>query len=379
MRGFPRRTEAPHVLPKASRRALGRCVRSLDAALRALARALFAPGGRLWEDLRPPEPLRPLLITPLPDVPVPFFRIDAFFDPREGTLEVMEANCADPSGVGLHDALAEEAERGGAPRVPRLWAAHLEALRAAGRCRGTPPPATNLVIDPRSPTRSDFACLAAVLGRAGIECRLLTPGEALDLPAGSLVYHDYLYELVDGPSPSMNAAWRRAIVGRKFRFVTSPHANVLEAKAALALLSGASPGRVRGVPRVREVAWTRVVRASVELAEGRRVDLPRYCLAAKDRLVLKPSYGYGGAGVVIGRFARRSEWERAVERALTEPGLWVVQRACDGLVAGPRRRERVVLSLWSHLGRLTGAFVRKAAAPSVNVRSGAALGLAVFA
>jgi hypothetical protein len=42
--------------------------------------------------------------------------------------------------------------------------------------------------------------------------------------------------------------------------------------------------------------------------------------------VLKPSRGYGGEGVLLGQTVGESEWTAAVDAALADEELWVVQR-----------------------------------------------------
>lgn len=41
---------------------------------------------------------------------------------------------------------------------------------------------------------------------------------------------------------------------------------------------------------------------------------------------MKPNRSYGGQGVVIGHLVSPPEWEAAIEKAVTDPERWVVQR-----------------------------------------------------
>ena len=74
----------------------------------------------------------------------------------------------------------------------------------------------------------------------------------------------------------------------------------------------------------------RVLAGSVE-------PVPRYdekqvvCIGPNERrereiLVLKPSRGYGGEGVLLGQTATQSDWEAALDAALADTELWVIQR-----------------------------------------------------
>ncbi len=76
----------------------------------------------------------------------------------------------------------------------------------------------------------------------------------------------------------------------------------------------------------RHVLWTRVLsdRRTV-LPTGESGDLLEFARREHETLVLKPSRGYGGDGVLIGQTVGAAEWERAIEASLADPELWVVQ------------------------------------------------------
>jgi len=76
----------------------------------------------------------------------------------------------------------------------------------------------------------------------------------------------------------------------------------------------------------RHVLWTRVVSdRRTLLATGETGDLLEYARRDRETLVLKPSRGYGGDGVLIGHTVEAEEWERALDAALADEELWVVQ------------------------------------------------------
>lgn len=73
--------------------------------------------------------------------------------------------------------------------------------------------------------------------------------------------------------------------------------------------------------------WTRLIRpVKTQDPEGKTIDLIEYIRRNKDALVLKPNRLYGGAGVVVGRFAKREQWEKALQKAVKKPYSFVVQR-----------------------------------------------------
>jgi hypothetical protein len=82
------------------------------------------------------------------------------------------------------------------------------------------------------------------------------------------------------------------------------------------------------------VPWTRVLwERRTEGPAGERIDLPRFARTEKERLLIKPNRGSGGEGILLGWETNPARWERALERALREPGRWVVQ---ERLLAGQR-------------------------------------------
>ncbi len=77
----------------------------------------------------------------------------------------------------------------------------------------------------------------------------------------------------------------------------------------------------------RHILWTRLLRETKTAGpEERRVDLIPFVLRRQSGLVLKPNRLYGGKGVLFGREAARSVWERKIGAALQEPGEWVIQQ-----------------------------------------------------
>jgi hypothetical protein len=75
------------------------------------------------------------------------------------------------------------------------------------------------------------------------------------------------------------------------------------------------------------VLWTRVLaERQTLLPAGDTGDLLPFARREREWLVLKPSRGYGGDGVTIGQTLTQSEWDSALDAALADPEIWVVQR-----------------------------------------------------
>jgi hypothetical protein len=76
----------------------------------------------------------------------------------------------------------------------------------------------------------------------------------------------------------------------------------------------------------RHVLWTRVLAdRRTTLPAGDSGDLLGFARGARETLVLKPSRGYGGDGVVVGQTLSAGEWDQALDAALADEELWVVQ------------------------------------------------------
>jgi uncharacterized circularly permuted ATP-grasp superfamily protein len=76
----------------------------------------------------------------------------------------------------------------------------------------------------------------------------------------------------------------------------------------------------------RHVLWTRILSdRATALPTGETGALLEYARTARETLVLKPSRGYGGDGVVIGQTLTDAAWDDAIAAALADAELWVVQ------------------------------------------------------
>lgn len=93
---------------------------------------------------------------------------------------------------------------------------------------------------------------------------------------------------------------------RIFAFLSDPgHAHLFEPEVLGAI--------------ARHIPWTRIVRASTTLLDGRSVNLLEVVRRNRSRFVLKPASSYGGKGVVLGSDASPSEWDAAITLALRTP------------------------------------------------------------
>lgn len=77
----------------------------------------------------------------------------------------------------------------------------------------------------------------------------------------------------------------------------------------------------------RHVLWTRLVSQRRTLSpHGEEVDLLEFARRERESLVLKPNRAYGGEGVLLGAGTTASEWDGAIDRALSDEERWVLQQ-----------------------------------------------------
>jgi hypothetical protein len=92
----------------------------------------------------------------------------------------------------------------------------------------------------------------------------------------------------------------------------------------------------------RHLLWTRLCREiRTEGPEGRAIDLVPHMRRQRRALVLKPNRSCGGEGVLLGAHTSERRWQQAVDRALDEPGQWVVQRFHRGTTKRFPKGKRV--------------------------------------
>ncbi len=69
------------------------------------------------------------------------------------------------------------------------------------------------------------------------------------------------------------------------------------------------------------IPWTRSVDQAEAFYGGKKMYLINFLKDEKENLVLKPSGGYAGKGILIGRDTRDPDWNEAIDRALKNNGV----------------------------------------------------------
>jgi uncharacterized circularly permuted ATP-grasp superfamily protein len=327
-------------------------------------------------------------------------RADAFLLPD--SLRFAEYNAESPAGAGYSQRLAElidgEPLMGTFRRdfdarfytpIPRLLDALLESYRDWG---GTARPPHIAIVDWREvPTWSEFELLRDAFGAIGVPTmvadprdlvfdgsRLFAGGEAIDLVYRRVLIND----VVARPEECralVDAYARRAVpVANTFR-CKLPHKKaffaVLTDERFEALFDRQELAAIRA-----HVPWTRVVRDVPATRDGWTVGLLDYLRARQTDFVIKPNDEYGGTGVTLGWEISASEWDTAIERAVSGAhGTWVAQEriairrerfpVCEDDAI--REREMLVdFAPYLFRGRLAGFLTRLSATGLANVTSG---------
>ena len=163
----------------------------------------------------------------------------------------------------------------------------------------------------------------AELTLAGNE--VLYKGDVIDL-----VYRDYpVADLVELEKAGVNVEPMRMLF-RQNRVISSIAAE-LDQKSCWEVLTDPQFARhfsadERQVFR-RHILWTRLVAdRRTQLPDGSTGPLLEYVRHEQETLVLKPNRSYGGQDVLIGHTMSESDWDAAVNRAVTDTERWVVQQ-----------------------------------------------------
>jgi hypothetical protein len=280
--------------------------------------------------------------------PSPTSRVDTFFVPETGRVQVTEYNAETPAAIAYNDALTEvfdtlpitreflrRYELRPLPGRHNLMHALLDAYHAWLGRRERP---RICILDWREvPTYSEFVLFDDYFKTAGLDSFIGDPRAAeyrggrlyVDGRAVDLIYKRVLIsELVT--QGGIDHPVVRAVRDRAVCMVNPFRCKILHKKSSLAVLSDERNTHLFGAEERKAidayVPWTRRVEERKTRRGAETVDLIPHIVAQRERLVLKPDDEYGGKGVVLGWTVDASEWERAVRDAMGTPTV-VQERA----------------------------------------------------
>jgi hypothetical protein len=174
----------------------------------------------------------------------------------------------------------------------------------------------------------------------------------------------------------------RATRERAACLINGFRAQVMTNKTLLAVLS--DPGfeylfcRAELAALRRHIPWTRLWHEGLTSCRDRQVDLPEFAVANRERLVLKPTGGYGGIGVTLGWECSETEWRKALEEGLEK--RFIIQERVDipvqpfpflneGTLSIENRHADFAPYTW-HGDLAEGAGIRLSSSSLLNVSTG---------
>ncbi|MEO7273322.1 MAG: circularly permuted type 2 ATP-grasp protein [Vicinamibacterales bacterium] len=328
-------------------------------------------------------------------------RLDAFLLPD--SLQFAEYNAESPAGLGYTQRLAElfdtlpvmdRFRQGHAVRYHRTIDNMLAALLASyAEWGGRATPPTIAIVDWREvPTWTEFEILQDAFSRAGVPTVISDPrdlefdgktltsaGQKIDMVYRRVLINDILAK-PDECRTLVDAYRARAVcVANTFR------CKLAHKKAFFAVLTDSRHAdlfsRAENDAIRAHIPWTRLVADAGTEREGRQAGLLEVARAGREQLVLKPNDEYGGTGVLLGWEASGSEWDDALQRALSDPpGTWVVQERIKVSrevlpqfdAAGQVTMKDMLVDVAPYLfrGRMGGYLTRLSATGLANVTSG---------
>jgi hypothetical protein len=336
-----------------------------------------------------------LYVEPQPSPRRIFGRFDGLFAEAGGPLQLIEYNPY-PGGFAACDRRNRVFESSPAVRALRgriavspvdVGAAFADSLRAdaadGAPALGTVEPVHGAPVEePELAIGANARHYGIATARADHRAAALS-GESL-LLAGQRVTHllvgewDFIGEhgIAHPIVVAVQRGWVRILNGCAAALVTA-------AKTVLAVLSDpeTAPLFDRETQRVLAayVPWTRSVRESRTMYRGQTIDLVPFVAAQRQTLVLKPVYGFGGRGVVIGKDVDDATWQAALQQRLYHGGIvqeLVVPKArlCADWRAGELHVSRQPSDYCPYVWRderSTGAVVRVSRNGRFNATSGA--------
>jgi hypothetical protein len=129
------------------------------------------------------------------------------------------------------------------------------------------------------------------------------------------------------------------------------------------------------------IPWTRILKEGKTFYDNKEINLLQFIKTNRQKFVLKPNYGFGGKGVVIGSEAGQSDWEKKINQIINSGSKYIVQEYIDiptenfpiyenGALKG-FSPQYVNLNFWGVDGKFAGGLVRAADNKVINVANGA--------
>lgn len=290
-------------------------------------------------------------------------RLDAFL--LEDSLKFTEYNGESPAGAGYSETLSDifrelpmmeefkkKFEVHSYPLTAKLLDALITTYVEWGGANKRPQVA---IVDWREvPTWSEFEILKERFEKMGIPVVLADPRE-LEFDGKKLIAKDKTIELLYRrvlindilARPQECEAIVRAHESGAVCIANNFRCKIPHVKTFFAVITDSANAKYFSYDErkliEKHVPWTRVVADQKTEYHGKSIDLLPYIRKHREKLVMKPSDEYGGAGVTLGWEVGAKDWERTIEDALPggrAQGTWIVQERI------PMRR-----GMFPHIGK----------------------------
>lgn len=276
--------------------------------------------------------------------PSPSARMDSFYLPDWGIVQLTEYNAEIPAGQGYTDVLSEvfyglramgefqrEYNVSPLPTRNQMLFTLLDAYRQWG---GTERPRIAILDWKEVPTYSEFVLFREYFESQGYEARIIDPRDC-EFRDGKLIAGDFhinliykrvlISELVERGDLGLEHPVIRAVRANAACMVNPFACKILHKKASLAVLTDERNEHLFNTDDLLAIAnyipWTRVLEERKTMYNGETVDLMPFLAQHKDEFVVKPNDEYGGKGVVLGWTVSQSEWETLLQERLQEPSI----------------------------------------------------------
>lgn len=276
--------------------------------------------------------------------PSPSSRMDSFYLPEWGVVQLTEFNAEIPAGQAYTDVLSEvfygmramgEFQRTyevrPLPTRNQMLHALLDSYRQWG---GAERPHIAILDWKEVPTYSEFVLFRDYFESQGYETQITDPRDC-EYRDGKLVANGFeinliykrvlISELVERGDLGLEHPVIRAVREGAACMVNPFACKILHKKASLAVLTDERNEELYTADDLRAIAnyipWTRVLEERKTMYNGETVDLIPLLAQNKDEFVVKPNDEYGGKGVVLGWTVSQSEWETILQERLHEPTI----------------------------------------------------------
>ena len=270
-------------------------------------------------------------------------RLDAYLS-RDG-FAFLEYNGENPAGVGDHVTLGSLHEH--VPAVceflsdvshfiPKPQVSLVETILSTYRQFGGKDANPNVaIVDWEGvDTTAEFELLAGFFEARGLKTIISDPHELeyagdtlrvkdfnIDVLFKRVIIHEFL-EKFDESSPVF-----RALQDGNVCMINAFRSKIAHKKANFAILTDERYSRMFTSEQLAmidaHVPWTRRVLDADTTCRGKKIDLLQLLSSERHRFVLKPNDDYGGHGITLGWESSESDWDAAIEKALT--GEYIVQ------------------------------------------------------